>query len=236
MELLDSERRVIAAAEALAATLGHDKNHTVAAAAMDARGRIHTAVNVHHFTGGPCAELVVLGVAAAAGAGPLLTMAAAGDGGRDLLAPCGRCRQIMLDLHPDIFVAIPTDAGPDVVPIRQLLASAYRHPDAVTARLVRFNRRYFDDIVAGRKTSTVRYNDEVPVGPALFVFEDDPEHRTLDGAVLAVARHRLDLITPHEARVESAEALNDLRTGLGQHYPGIPADAEIDVVDFRILG
>lgn len=235
MELLDSERRVIAAAEALAATLGTDANHTVAAAAMDAQGGIHTAVNVHHFTGGPCAELVVLGVAAAAGAGPLLTMAAAGDGGRQLLAPCGRCRQIMLDLHPDVLIAVPTDAGPDVVPIRKLLASAYRHPDASPPRLVRFNRRYFDDIATGLKTSTVRYDDDVPVGRALFVFEDDAEHRTLDGEVLTVTRHRLDLITPEAARVDSVSALSALRVGLEQHYPGIPADAEIEVVDFRIV-
>lgn len=235
MELLDSERRVIAAAESLASTLGHDSNHTVAAAAMDAQGRIHTAVNVYHFTGGPCAELVVLGVAAAAGAGPLLTMAAAGDGGRQLLAPCGRCRQVMLDLHPDILVAVPTASGPDVVPIRTLLASGYRHPDAAPARLVRFNRRYFDDIAEGRKTTTVRYNDDVPVGRALFVFEDDPEHRTLDGDVLAVTRHRLDTISPDDARVDSTSALNELRAGLAQHYPGIPTDAAIDVVDFRIV-
>ena len=235
MELLDSERRVIAAAEALAATLGTDPNHTVAAAAMDTQGRVHTAVNVHHFTGGPCAELVVLGVAAAAGAGPLLTMAAAGDGGRLLLAPCGRCRQVMLDLHPDILVAVPTETGPDVVPIRALLTSAYRHPDAAPARLVRFNRRYFDEIATGRKTSTVRFHDDVPVGPALFVFEDDPEHRTLDGDVVAVNRYRLDLITSEQARVDSTKALGELRAGLGQHYPGIPADAEIDVVDFRVL-
>ncbi|GAA1524353.1 hypothetical protein [Brevibacterium permense] len=57
MELFDSELRVIAAAENLARTLGADANHTVAAAAMDTTGRIHTGVNVHHFTGGPCAEL-----------------------------------------------------------------------------------------------------------------------------------------------------------------------------------
>jgi cytidine deaminase len=65
MKLFDSERRVVDAAQHLAATLGDDPNHTVAAAAMDTAGRIHTAVNVFHFTGGPCAELVVLGAAAA---------------------------------------------------------------------------------------------------------------------------------------------------------------------------
>ena len=141
----------------------------------------------------------------------------------------------MLDLHPDVLVAISTDAGPHVVSVRKLLDSAYRHPDASPERRVRFNRRYFDDVATGRKTSTVRYDDDVPVGRALFVFEDDPEHRTLRGEVLAVTRHRLDLITPEAARVESAEAISTLRAGLGQHYQGIPADAEIDVVDFRVV-
>ena len=54
MDPFSSERRVIEAAEALARTLGADPNHTVAAAALDSRGRIHTAVTVYHFTGGPC--------------------------------------------------------------------------------------------------------------------------------------------------------------------------------------
>jgi cytidine deaminase len=58
VEPLESERRVIAAAESLAQNLRGNPNHTVAAAAMDTRGRIHTAVNVYHFTGGP--ELVLL--------------------------------------------------------------------------------------------------------------------------------------------------------------------------------
>ncbi|AZL06468.1 MAG: cytidine deaminase [Brevibacterium aurantiacum] len=114
MDLYDSELEVIDVAESLAATLGADENHTVAAAVMDTYGRIHTGVNVHHFTGGPCAELVAIGNAAAAGAGPLVTIAAAGDGGRGLLSPCGRCRQVILDLHPDALVAVPRSgaAGP----------------------------------------------------------------------------------------------------------------------------
>lgn len=129
MEPLPDERGVIEAAEALAATLGGGMVHTVAAAAMDRSGQIHTAVNVHHFTGGPCAELVVLGVAAAAGAGPLIIIAAAGDGGRSLLAPCGRCRQVLLDLHPDIVVALPGTDGPDLQPVRSLLPQAYVQPE-----------------------------------------------------------------------------------------------------------
>lgn len=80
--------------------IGSDPNHTVAAAAMDAAGRIRSAVNVDHFTGGPCAELVVMGAAAAAGAGPILTTAAVGDHGRGLISPCRGWRQPLHDFHP----------------------------------------------------------------------------------------------------------------------------------------
>ncbi|PCC54850.1 cytidine deaminase [Brevibacterium aurantiacum] len=87
MDLYDSELQVVAAAQSLAATLGANVNHTVAAAAMDTHGHIHTGINVHHFNGGPCAELVAIGNAVAAEAGPLVTIAAAGCGDRGLLSP-----------------------------------------------------------------------------------------------------------------------------------------------------
>ncbi|MGG5173038.1 cytidine deaminase family protein [Pseudarthrobacter sp. J1738] len=128
MDPLEPELRVIKAAEELAATLGANDNHTVAAAAMDAHGVIHSAVNLYHFTGGPCAELVVIGLAASLEAGPLVTMAAAGDRGRGLIAPCGRCRQTMLDMHPDIVVAVPSTNGPHMAPIQELLPYSYYAP------------------------------------------------------------------------------------------------------------
>lgn len=40
----------------------------MAAAARARDGGIITAVNAYHFTGGPCAELVLIGTAAAQGA------------------------------------------------------------------------------------------------------------------------------------------------------------------------
>jgi cytidine deaminase len=55
---------------------------------------------------------------------------AAGDQGRGLIPPCGRCRQVLLDLHPDILVAVPTPTGPQLRPIRKLLPDAYFSPDA----------------------------------------------------------------------------------------------------------
>ncbi|SEC45208.1 cytidine deaminase [Streptomyces sp. 3213] len=192
IKLSESARRVVEAAERLAATLGTDSNHTVAAAAMDTAGRIHEAVNVYHFTGGPCAELVALGVAATAGAGPLVTIAAAGDRGRGLIPPCGRCRQALLDLHPDVQVAVPTDDGPVLRPIRMLLPDTYFFPDADARRIVRFDKHDYEAVATARKTSTVRHDETIGPGPAIFFFEDDEAHRTLNGTVTGVERRRLD--------------------------------------------
>lgn len=124
MESSDADRRAIAAATELAGRIGDDPHHTMAAAAIDADGHVHTGVNVYHFTGGPCAELVVIGLAAAAGAPALQAIAAVGDGGRGVCAPCGRCRQVLADLHPGIRAAIPGDAGPVMAPIADLLPHA----------------------------------------------------------------------------------------------------------------
>ncbi|MDO5645875.1 MAG: ASCH domain-containing protein [Dermabacter sp.] len=234
MILVDSERRVVDAAERLAATLEAGPHHTVAAAAMDTSGVIHTAVNVHHFTGGPCAELVALGAAATAGAGPLLTIAAAGNRGRGLIPPCGRCRQVLLDLHPDILVAVPTPTGPQVRPIRKLLPDSYISPDAYARRVVRFNKRYYDDVAAGRKTVTVRYDDPIALGPALFVFEDDEEHRTLDGVVTHIERYPLDGLTAAQTKLPSDADITEFKRGLQKHYPEMPDDAQVDVVTFSL--
>lgn len=67
-----------------------------------------------HFNGGPCAELVVLGTAAAGGCGTpgtLTHMVAVRNDGVTVLSPCGRCRQVLMDLHPDIRVVVDTRTG-----------------------------------------------------------------------------------------------------------------------------
>lgn len=234
MEPLAFERAVIDAAEGRAALLGGDPNHTVAAAAVDTHGRLHQAVNVYHFTGGPCAELVVLGVAATAGAGPLLAMAAAGDGGRGLIPPCGRCRQAMVDLHPDLLVAVPTSDGPTMKPIASLLPDTYQFPDANTTRVLRFNRRYHAAVMDGTKRSTVRWNEPVRKGPVLCVFEDHPDWPTVRGAITNVARHGLAEMTHENGLLPSGSDPRDFVRALRRHYPTMPDDADVDVVEFTI--
>lgn len=233
MEPLTSERRVIAAAESLAATLVGNPNHTVAAAVMDTHGRIFTAVNVFHFTGGPCAELAALGAAAAADAGPLVAVAAAGDDGRGVIPPCGRCRQVLLDLHPDVTVAVPGPEGPRIRAIHELLPDTYCHPDAQAARILRFNARYYDSVAAGTKTTTVRWRERVEEGPVILYFEDD-ERGPLSGEVLRTSDVALRDLTAENLRVDDADAVEEYVAGLRGHYPDMPEDAVVTVVDFAL--
>jgi cytidine deaminase len=87
---VDSE--LVDEAAALIAARTDDAYHTTAAAARGRCGQIVTGVNVFHFTGGPCAELVVIGRAVAEGVGELKQIVAVGDRDRGILSPCGRCR------------------------------------------------------------------------------------------------------------------------------------------------
>ncbi|MCK1795754.1 cytidine deaminase [Streptomyces sp. XM4193] len=105
------------------------ENHTVAAAGRAADGRFFTALNVYHFTGGPCAELVLIGTAAAQGAHELKSVVAVGDTGRDVIPPCGRCRQTLLDYFPTVGVILDTAEGLRTVPVADLLPHSYRHAD-----------------------------------------------------------------------------------------------------------
>ncbi|GAA1355571.1 cytidine deaminase [Streptomyces beijiangensis] len=97
----------------------------MASAVRAADGRIITGLNVYHFTGGPCAELVAIGAAAAQGAYDLTAIVAVGDGGRGIVPPCGRCRQVLLDYFPGIRVLLGSGEHVRAVPVRDLLPESY---------------------------------------------------------------------------------------------------------------
>ncbi|WP_329466802.1 cytidine deaminase [Streptomyces sp. NBC_01431] len=121
----DLDHELIEAAARIARTRCRGENHTMAAAARSLDGRIITAVNAYHFTGGPCAELVVLGTAAAQGAYDLDTMVAVGDRERGVVPPCGRCRQVLRDYFPDLKVIVGAGDTLRSVPIADLLPEGY---------------------------------------------------------------------------------------------------------------
>jgi cytidine deaminase len=125
-EGLEELEELVAAATRLVEARADGGVHTVAAAARTTAGEVVTGLNLSHFTGGPCSEIVLLANAAALGAGPLELIVAVGNRGRGPLPPCGRCRQVLLDYQPEVEVVLAgEDGGLRAVPVRQLLPDAY---------------------------------------------------------------------------------------------------------------
>lgn len=226
-----------------------DGVHTMGAAVMAADHRMYAGVNLYHFTGGPCAELVALGAARAQGARQIVCIVAVGNHGRGVVGPCGRDRQVFLDYHPTMRVLVPTPYGPrsvravDLMPLAQRWTSesgtgpfdpsVYDDPEASGPQTVRFHPRYLDAVRSGAKTRTTRWGEAVTTGPARFVFESDPEV-VLSATVTDVRGCTVAELTDEDARAEDLTTADDLRAALGTHYPAIgPADA-VDVVTFRV--
>ena len=121
-DLVEAARRTIDATT----DAGPDEDgvHTMGAAVRDTQGQVFVGVNLYHFTGGPCAELVALGSARAQGAEEITHVVAVGNHGRGPIGPCGRDRQVLFDQHPGVRVIVPTTQGLRSVVIEDLMPLA----------------------------------------------------------------------------------------------------------------
>ena len=123
------ETKLIKAATDIIDKLEVNEDHSVSSAALSSDGQIFTGVNVYHFSGGPCAEMVVLGNVAAAGVKQLTHIVAVGKEGRGVLNPCGRCRQVLYDYWPNINVIVKGPNGVAIENVRALLPYLYKDRD-----------------------------------------------------------------------------------------------------------
>jgi cytidine deaminase len=138
VELIEFARQIVDAN-----TDGEDGVHTMGAAVRTVDGHMYGGINVYHFTGGPCAELVALGHARASGARELVTVVAVGNLGRGPVGPCGRDRQVLFDYHPNIRVILPTTQGVRSVRVTDLMPLAARW--TIEAGTQEFDPTIFDD-------------------------------------------------------------------------------------------
>ncbi|MEV4707859.1 ASCH domain-containing protein [Actinoplanes sp. NPDC049316] len=233
-DLPAAEIALVEAARSALRDSGDGDIHTVAAAILDENGRIHVGLNLYHFTGGPCAELVALAVARAGGAREPRLIVAVGDDGRGILAPCGRDRQVLADYYPDIHVIVPTSEGTQVVPISDLLPHTYQWANQKVQRL-RFRATHLPAVRDGSKRVTMRFGDPVQVGPALLVFDSDNEV-CLRGRITSTVAKRVDSINDDEAREDGFTSAADVLPGLRDYYPALQASDEIMIVRFEMNG
>lgn len=122
------DRELLDAARDLVQQRSDGYRHTVAAAVRLRDGGLVTGLNLYHFTGGPCGEIVALANAAAAG-GEVECIVAVGSSDRGVLSPCGRCRQVLLELWPRADVLVPLGPGVARRAISELLPLAFVDAD-----------------------------------------------------------------------------------------------------------
>jgi len=116
---------MVETASAMLTQNGDGDNHTVAASIYAADGSVYSGLNLYHFTGGPCAEVVALARLVSEGGGKPLAIVAVADRNRGVVAPCGRCRQILADYCLNIQVVLKADSGLIVRPLMDLLPMTY---------------------------------------------------------------------------------------------------------------
>jgi cytidine deaminase len=107
---------------------------------------------------------------------------------------------------------------------------------ATGPRVVYFHARHHESIVSGRKTATIRRQEPVQPGAAVFVFDDGESVRRLDAYIDKVESRRLDQLTEDDARREALADGDELRAALRNQYPGLGDLDLVDIATFRLVG
>lgn len=101
--------------------------HTVGAAIRSKNGKVYSGVNCDGIHGS-CAEYITMGIAISAGEREFDTIVAVHDlAPNELVAPCGNCRQMLIDYCPDIKVILNDDNNQMIkVSIKDLIPFAWK--------------------------------------------------------------------------------------------------------------
>lgn len=230
-----SLRDLVASASAHAERFNDGEVHTVAAALLTRSGETVFGLNANHFLGGPCGEISALANRAATCPGDPVVAAVAVHGPTgQVIAPCGKCRQVLFDLDPSIRCVVRTSVGLEAPTVADLLPHAYNWRTVGEQRIYMWEG-YEPAIRSGAKRQTIRVDDPFRVGPATLVFEkDNGEVVTIPAHVTSVITTRRADLTEDQAKKDGFASLQELHEALAWHYPGL-ADREMaDVVSFEL--
>ena len=112
----DKELIKIALSKLEACYDSENSNHTVGAAIKCKNGIIYSGVNCDGIHGS-CAEYITIGIAISAGEREFDTIVAVHkDFPNKVIAPCGNCRQMLIEYCPDIKVIL-NDYGNNIVKV-----------------------------------------------------------------------------------------------------------------------
>ena len=130
MRLSEAQEALVARARETIRVRGKPEWHTVGCAMRTRSGRIFTSVHLEAHVGriAVCAEAIAIGMGAAEGDTQIDEIVAVDFHG-NVVAPCGMCRELILDYSPQAMAIVPGSAGPVAVPVAELLPSKYHRLD-----------------------------------------------------------------------------------------------------------
>ena len=109
----DTDKRLIAAGLDVLSKNFDDGvyHHTVGCALLCKNGKVYTGVNCDGIHGS-CAEYITMGIAISAGERDFDTIVAVHEKATNgVVAPCGNCRQMLVEYCPNIKVIVNDDSG-----------------------------------------------------------------------------------------------------------------------------
>lgn len=133
-ELTAADHELIAAARKVISERYKENRHHIGSALRTRSGKIYTAVHLDTYVGraSVCAEAVCVGSALSAGEGDIESIVSVRhprprETYREIqvVSPCGICREMLADFAPNCAVIVPTGAGIDKVPVKDLLPNKY---------------------------------------------------------------------------------------------------------------
>lgn len=217
----------------------HDGSaHTVAGGLLTASGTIVLGLNTFHFLGGPCGEIAaVSNHAASAADDPIVASVAVHGPTGEVMAPCGKCRQVLHDIDPEIRSVVRDASGLVTRSARELLPFAYDPTHHGRPQRLFMWEGYEGLIRSGAKRQTIRIDDPFRVGPAEIVFEkEDGQDVLIPAVVTGVRSTTRGELTDADAVRDGFADLGELHAALARHYPGLGEDDPVDVVRFEIEG
>ncbi|MCG7245694.1 ASCH domain-containing protein [Corynebacterium sp. ACRPX] len=211
-------------------------DHTVAAALLTESGKHVLGLNAFHFLGGPCGEVSALANHAASyPEDPIQAVVAVYGPTGQVVPPCGKCRQVLFDVNPSIRCIVRGSNGLEAPTVGELLPFAFDWRDLEKEQRIYMWEGYEELIRSGEKQQTIRVDDPFREGSAQIVFEKESgEVVTIPAQVTSVVSTRRSELSEEQAKNDGFGSLTELQEALDTHYPGLAADDEVDVVEFKL--
>lgn len=210
--------------------------HTVAAALLTESGKHVLGLNAFHFLGGPCGEVSALANHAASyPEDPIQAVVAVYGPTGQVVPPCGKCRQVLFDVNPSIRCIVRGSNGLEAPTVGELLPFAFDWRDLEKEQRIYMWEGYEELIRSGEKQQTIRVDDPFREGSAQIVFEKESgEVVTIPAQVTSVVSTRRSELSEEQAKNDGFGSLTELQEALDTHYPGLAADDEVDIVEFKL--